>query len=321
MLDVVLGLDVASDSSLRVPDERNLEAHTRGGGRLYIESGAVDGEILAQEVIGGLSEVLKWKNALETEQGVLMIAVPSRRVGLVEEEPFGFSGEEEELWEVASSRLILALAFMPGAPSWAKKLARFTARIGQTNRMVKYITPQELEALIKSQNNDYLVVDVRDDDYRGGNIKGGINIPSEKFLLKLHQLIDDTQNVSKIIFHCALSQQRWVSLTYTLSRNSLSHTKEVQRLREWALSDTVHAGSLRLSDQIYTEARLLQEGAADIEYEVFVLKGGFADFQRLFRVSGFVNLCHLLLTLRFFRTTPNWSKTGTNERGIRFRRP
>ncbi|KAF9643280.1 Rhodanese-like protein [Thelephora ganbajun] len=114
--------------------------------------------------------------------------------------------------------------------------------------MVKYITPQELEALIKSKSSDYLVVDVRGDDYRGGNIKGGINIPSEKFLLKLHQLIDDTQTVSKIIFHCALSQQRGPKAA-----------------------------------RIYTEARLLQEGVTDIEYEVFVLKGGFSDFQQLFR--------------------------------------
>ena len=78
--------------------------------------------------------------------------------------------------------------------------------------MVKYMSPQELGALIKSKSKDFIVVDVRDSDYRGGNIKGGINIPSEQFLLKLHKLIDDTQNVSKVIFHCALSQQRWVYL-------------------------------------------------------------------------------------------------------------
>ena len=74
--------------------------------------------------------------------------------------------------------------------------------------MVKYISPQDLEALIKSQSEAYHIVDVRDDDFSGGNIKGASNIPSEEFLLKLHQLIDDTQNVSKIIFHCTLSQQR-----------------------------------------------------------------------------------------------------------------
>ena len=50
-----------------------------------------------------------------------------------------------------------------------------------------------------------------------------------------------------------------------------------------------HATPLRLLDQIYTEARVLQDGATDTHYEVFVLEGGFSDFQQLFRVSGFVN--------------------------------
>ena len=74
----------------------------------------------------------------------------------------------------------------------------------------------------------------------------------------------------------------------------------------------VQADSLRFFDQIYTEARLLQEGAADIGYEVFVLKGGFADFQQLFRVSGFVNLCNWLLNAPFLQHDPelveNWDK-------------
>jgi len=138
---------------------------------------------------------------------MLWIVVPSRRVGLVEGESFGFSGEEEELWEVASSRLSLAGFYARHSHS-GEETRTIHGEIRTASRMVKYITPQELKVLIKSETNDYLVVDVRDDDYRGGNIKGGINIPSEKFLLKLHQLIDDTQDVSKIIFHCALSQQR-----------------------------------------------------------------------------------------------------------------
>ena len=82
-------------------------------------------------------------------------------------------------------------------------------RIGQENKMVEYISSQQLEALIKSKSNDFLIVDVRDEP-RGGNIKGRINIPSKEFPLKLDQLIDDTQNVSKIIFHCINSRQRWV---------------------------------------------------------------------------------------------------------------
>lgn len=104
--------------------------------------------------------------------------------------------------------------------------------------MVQHISPQQLKALIKSKSNDFLVVDVRDDDYRGGNIKGAINIPSEKFLLKLHQLIDDTQKVSKIIFHCAYSQQRCVYPTYIPSKKLQRIPKEVQKLHGYESSNT-----------------------------------------------------------------------------------
>ena len=70
--------------------------------------------------------------------------------------------------------------------------------------------------------------------------------------------------------------------------------------------------------QIYTEARLLQEGGTDIDYEVFVLKGGFVDFQQLFRVSGFVDYhCTLLLNAALFlqhdpKLVENWDKRAWN---------
>ena len=69
MLEVVLGFDVAGDSSLRIPDKSNLEGHTGRRGSLHVESGAVDGEILAEEVTGGLSEVLKAKRRVRCETG------------------------------------------------------------------------------------------------------------------------------------------------------------------------------------------------------------------------------------------------------------
>lgn len=136
-----------------------------------------------------------------------MVAVPSRRAGLVEGEPFGFSRGEEGLTCKSESRAEFLFPALERHP----KLARFTPRSGRRT-MVRYLSPQELEALIKGGTKDYLIVDVRDDDYRGGNIKGAINIPSEKFTTELYQLIDDTKNASKIIFHCTLSQQRWVYL-------------------------------------------------------------------------------------------------------------
>ena len=58
-LEAVFGLEVAGDGSLGIPDEGNLEGHAGGRGGLDVESGAVDGEVLAEEVIGGFSEVLE----------------------------------------------------------------------------------------------------------------------------------------------------------------------------------------------------------------------------------------------------------------------
>ncbi|KAF9257484.1 Rhodanese-like protein [Marasmius fiardii PR-910] len=76
----------------------------------------------------------------------------------------------------------------------------------------KYISGEELAALIKNPEKvakkDYLVVDVRDDDYEGGNIKGSLNMPSKDFLMNVDTLVKDTKDVGTVIFHCSLSQVR-----------------------------------------------------------------------------------------------------------------
>lgn len=77
--------------------------------------------------------------------------------------------------------------------------------------MVKYINPSELAVIIQSDkkpNKDYLVVDVRDEDWVGGNIKGSRHVPSEKFLNEVDQLMKDTKGIPTVIFHCRLSQER-----------------------------------------------------------------------------------------------------------------
>ncbi|KAJ7797680.1 Rhodanese-like domain-containing protein [Mycena olivaceomarginata] len=68
---------------------------------------------------------------------------------------------------------------------------------------MKYISADELANIIRSDkvpNRDYLVVDVRDDDYAGGNIKNAVNMPSREFLTGVDNLV--------MVFHCALSQMR-----------------------------------------------------------------------------------------------------------------
>ncbi|KAJ4482284.1 Rhodanese-like domain-containing protein [Lentinula aciculospora] len=97
--------------------------------------------------------------------------------------------------------------------------------------MTSYITGDELAELIRSgktPKKDYLVVDVRDDDYVGGNIVGGVNMPSREFLNNVDLLVKETKDVPLVIFHCALSQVRGpkAARIYKETRyNVLSETK------------------------------------------------------------------------------------------------
>jgi Cdc25 family phosphatase len=75
---------------------------------------------------------------------------------------------------------------------------------------------QALAGIIKSDKRpgeDYLVVDVRDSDFIGGNITNCRNASSDTFLHHLDDLVHETKNVPQVIFHCALSQSRWVIKT------------------------------------------------------------------------------------------------------------
>jgi len=77
---------------------------------------------------------------------------------------------------------------------------------------MKYITSEELAELMKTSGKvagkDYVVVDVRDDDYVGGNVKDCINQPSREFLMGVDGLVKQTKDVPLVIFHCTLSQIR-----------------------------------------------------------------------------------------------------------------
>ncbi|KAI8995866.1 Rhodanese-like domain-containing protein [Gaertneriomyces semiglobifer] len=73
-----------------------------------------------------------------------------------------------------------------------------------------FITAAELAGLVRDKakvpGKDYVVVDVRQDDYPFGNIPGAVNIPADEFLAL--QSAEQFDQVPKVIFHCALSQVR-----------------------------------------------------------------------------------------------------------------
>ncbi|KAF8895657.1 Rhodanese-like domain-containing protein [Infundibulicybe gibba] len=116
---------------------------------------------------------------------------------------------------------------------------------------MRYITGDELASMMKSDKiagRDFLVVDVRDDDYAGGNIKHALNQPSNQFLMNADDLVKKTKDIPLVIFHCALSQMRGPKAA-----------------------------------RIYEETRrnILEEN--DIPHDVAVLRDGFTQFQAKFR--------------------------------------
>ncbi|CAE6493280.1 unnamed protein product [Rhizoctonia solani] len=116
-----------------------------------------------------------------------------------------------------------------------------------------YISPTELSELMKSGKKpmkDYAIIDVRDDDFIGGNIVGCIQAPSLKFLETVDNLVSKTKDVPIIIFHCTLSQLRGPKAA-----------------------------------TIYDETRtnMSEPGGSLPPQEIHVLQGGFAGFQDLFK--------------------------------------
>lgn len=80
---------------------------------------------------------------------------------------------------------------------------------------ISFITVDELAVVVRDPNQqpgtDYVVVDVRDEDFRGGHIPGALNIPAHHLKTdsrQLQSLVDRCKNVPLVVFHCALSQVR-----------------------------------------------------------------------------------------------------------------
>ncbi|KAF8319101.1 Rhodanese-like protein [Clavulina sp. PMI_390] len=72
------------------------------------------------------------------------------------------------------------------------------------------IKARELRDVIKNAKRmqDYVIVDVRDEDFEGGNIPGCIHLPSYTFDRDVDDLAQRVKKVKNVIFTCFYSQQR-----------------------------------------------------------------------------------------------------------------
>ncbi|KAG6036650.1 hypothetical protein E4U41_005574 [Claviceps citrina] len=99
----------------------------------------------------------------------------------------------------------------------------------------------------------YAIIDVRDDDFIGGHIKGCINIPSVQLDAMMPTLARKLKDTRTVVFHCALSQQRGPSAALKY---------------------------LRVKDELLK--RLGKEGEEAVEQEVLVLDRGFVGWQQVY---------------------------------------
>ncbi|KFH45296.1 phosphatase-like protein [Hapsidospora chrysogenum ATCC 11550] len=78
----------------------------------------------------------------------------------------------------------------------------------------------------EAKDPTFAVIDVRDDDYIGGHIKGSTNIPSQQLDAMMPTLVRRLKDKKTVVFHCALSQQRGPSaaLRYLRERDEALRT-------------------------------------------------------------------------------------------------
>ncbi|GIL54210.1 hypothetical protein Vafri_9785 [Volvox africanus] len=79
--------------------------------------------------------------------------------------------------------------------------------------VVQYLEPIQLANALRhpTQKERVLVLDVRDEDFAGGHIRGAVNAPSEEWCNEPHisDLIDKhLDGKDMVVVHCMFSQQR-----------------------------------------------------------------------------------------------------------------
>eukprot|EP01084_Bolivina_argentea_P215600 366053_1 len=140
---------------------------------------------------------------------------------------------------------------------------------------------------MESQDNNYLVIDVRDPslDYPGGHIKTSINIFHEEFINKVPFIINKYNNISNIIFHCMYSQSRgpmcckWYCLAvecllknYNKNNNEKSFQQCIEESKDFEILK-----SIDLDQKMYNNL---------VNQNIMLLKGGFRDWVNKYKDNG-----------------------------------
>jgi arsenical-resistance protein 2 len=96
----------------------------------------------------------------------------------------------------------------------------------------EYVDKEVVAKAIKNDANDFIIIDLRKDDYKGGKIKGSLNIPAQSF----YHSVEDIHNLAKqsgkgkIYLHCMSSRDRAVRTWGWLADTAEKHGSKVKPL-------------------------------------------------------------------------------------------
>ncbi|MCJ1312401.1 hypothetical protein MMC25_006075 [Agyrium rufum] len=149
--------------------------------------------------------------------------------------------------------------------------------------IIRYITPQDLRAILNKNSpkaalhgpGSLAIIDVRDSDHVGGNIRDSLHYPSGNFDVTLPEIVRKCWDKEHVVLHCALSQQRGPKAA---RRYAEVREKEWDRKRTAGFLD----GQMEyLGGEKDSEG---QRGEADLadKQKTYILTGGFVKWQELY---------------------------------------
>ncbi|KAJ9664556.1 Cdc25 phosphatase Ibp1 [Neophaeococcomyces mojaviensis] len=158
---------------------------------------------------------------------------------------------------------------------------------------IKFIKP----AILASSLNDPLtasttaVIDVRDNDYIGGHIKGSQHVPINQFDARLPELLRVNKDKQRVVFHCMLSQQRGpkAALTYARAKQSAAEKEMKEKLEKEVAEEVEAKDEEKEKRDGWEDVDVSDRAAGRIDkQEICVLEGGFENWQAFY--SGDVRL-------------------------------
>ena len=129
---------------------------------------------------------------------------------------------------------------------------------------LKFIKPSDLANALKQTPSKIAVIDVRDNDHVGGNVKGSQWIPINQLDARIPELLRVNKDKDRVVFHCMLSQQRGPKAALAYAR---------AKAYEAAKNDP---------DRNDSQSEAEEDTGRIGGQEVCVLEGGFKNWQSVY---------------------------------------